>query len=256
VPDALQQFRTTLALSPEHAQAAYNIGEIAMGEKRIADAIASFEQALAARPDYAEAHNNLGVALESTGREQDAEKQFRAALTARPSLAAAHNNLGRLLLARGNVSEAIPHFRAALLSRPDDPDAMYNLGRALVADRHEVEAVQVWRRALTARPDSLAILVDAAWLLATNASVQNPDAAATFAEKANQISGGGDPAVLDVLAAAYAAQGRLDLATRIAQRAFQRALAMKNDRLAGEIRQRLNAYQTGVGQAESSERVR
>jgi len=256
VPDALQQFHTTLTLAPEHAQAAYNIGVIAMGEKRIADAIASFERALAARPDYAEAHNNLGVALESAGREQDAEKQFRAALTARPSLAAAHNNLGRLLLARGNLSEAIPHFRAALLSRPDDPDALYNLGRALVADRHEVEAVQVWRRALTARPDSLPILVDAAWLLATNASVQNPDVAATFAEKANQISGGSDPGVLDVLAAAYAAQGRLDLATRIAQRAFQRALAMKNDRLAGEIRQRLNAYQTGVGQAESSERVR
>jgi hypothetical protein len=31
---------------------------------------------------------------------------------------------------------------------------------------------------------------------------------------------------------------------------------LKNDRLAGEIRQRLNAYQTGVGQAEDSGRVR
>ena len=227
-----------------------------MGEHRLPDAIASFQQAIAARPDYAEAHNNLGVAFEATRRDDDAERQFRAALSALPSHAAAHNNLGRLLLARGNVSEAVPHFRSALLSRPDDPDALYNLGRALVAEGHEAEAVQVWRRAITARPDMLAVLVDTAWLLATNASVQNADAAVTFAEKANQLSGGGNPAVLDVLAAAYASQGRIDVAARTAQRAFQRALAMKNDKLAGEIRQRLETYQDAAGQAERSDRVR
>ncbi len=256
VPEALDQFRTALALAPDHAQASYNIGVIAMGEHRIPDAIASFEQAIAARPDYAEAHNNLGVAFEATRRDDDAERQFRAALSALPSHAAAHNNLGRLLLARGNVSEAVPHFRSALLSRPDDPDALYNLGRALVAEGHEAEAVQVWRRAITVRPDMLPALVDAAWLLATNASVQNADAAVTFAEKANQLSGGGNPAVLDVLAASYASQRRMDLAARTAQRAFQRALAMKNDKLAGEIRQRLETYEDAAGQAESSDRVR
>jgi tetratricopeptide (TPR) repeat protein len=256
VPEALDQFRTVLRLAPDHAQASYNLGVIAMGEKRLPEAIASLERAIAARPDYAEAHNNLGVAFEASGREGDAERQFRAALSAMPSHPAAHNNLGRLLLARGNVAEAVPHFRSALLSRPDDPDALYNLGRALVAERHEPEAVQVWRRALAARPDSLAVLLDAAWLLATNASVQNLDAAVTYAEKANQVSGGGNPAVLDVLAAAYASQGRMDLAARTAQRAFQRALAMKNDKLAGEIRQRLETYQDAAGQAESSDRVR
>ena len=245
-----------MTLAPDHALAAYNIGVIAMGEKRVADAIASFEQALRARPDYAEAHNNLGVALELTGRVEEAERQFRAALSVRPSHAFAHNNLGRILLTRGNVPEAIPHFRAALLSRPDDSEALYYLGRALVAEGHEVEAVQVWRRAIAVRPDSLAVLVDTAWLLATNTAVQNPNAAATFAEKANKISGGGNPAVLDVLAAAYASQGRLDLATRTAQRAFQRALAMKNERLAAEIRQRLEAYQEAVGPAESPDRLR
>jgi len=256
VPEALDQFRSALALAPNHAQASYNIGVIAMAQNRIPDAIASFERAIDARPDYAEAHNNLGVALEATGRADEAERHFRAALAALPSHPAAHNNLGRLLLSRGNVVEAIPHFRAALLTRPDDPDALYNLGRALIAEHHEREAVQLWRRAIAARPESLAILVDTAWLLATNASVQNADAAVTFAEKANQISGGGNPAVLDVLAAAYASQGRMDLASRTAQRAFQRALAMKNDKLAGEIRQRLDAYRDGFGQAESSERIR
>jgi Tfp pilus assembly protein PilF len=256
VPEALEQFKAALALAPEHAQALYNIGVIAMGDQRMSEAIASFERAITARPDYAEALNNLGVAFEATGREEDAERQFRAALSAVPSHAAAHNNLGRLLLARGNVAEGIAHFRSALLTRPDDPDALYNLGRGLIAEHHEAEAAQVWRRAIAVRPDRVTVLVDMAWLLATNSSVQNADAAVTFAEKANQLSGGGNPAVLDVLATAYASQGRMDMAARIAQRAFQRALAMKNDKLAGEIRQRLDVYQTGVGPAESTDRVR
>jgi Flp pilus assembly protein TadD len=226
-----------------------------MGDNRVSDAISSFERAIVARPDYAEAHNNLGVALEATGRDEEAERHFRAALTAQPSHPAAHNNLGRLLLARGSVAEAVTHFRSALRARPDDPDALYNLGRALVAERHEVEAVQMWRRALSARPDSLAVLVDAAWLLATNASVQNADAAVTTRRKRIRFPAA-EPAVLDVLAAAYASQGRMDVAARTAQRAFQRALAMKNDRLAGEIRQRLATYQDAAGQAESSDRVR
>jgi len=256
VPEALEQFKAALALAPEHAQALYNIGVIAMGDQRMSEAIASFERAIAARPDYAEALNNLGVAFEATGREEDAERQFRGALSAVPSHAAAHNNLGRLLLARGNVTEAVSHFRLALLTRPDDPDALYNLGRGLIAEHREAEAAQVWRRAIAVRPDRVTVLADLAWLLATNPSVHNADAAVTIAEKANQLSGGANPAVLDVLATAYASQGRMDMAARFAQRAFQRALAMKNDKLAGEIRQRLEMYQTGVGPAESTDRVR
>src|SRR5262249_38800209 len=119
VPEALEQFKTALALAPDHAQALYNLGVIAMGDQRMSDAISSFERAIAARPDYVEALNNLGVAFEATGREEDAERQFRAALSVLPSHAAAHNNLGRLLLARGNVSEAVAHFRSALLTHPD-----------------------------------------------------------------------------------------------------------------------------------------
>ena len=256
VPEALEQFRTALTLNPDHAQAAYNVGVIAMGEKRFSDAIEYFERALVARPAYAEAHNNLGVVLEATGRGEDAEAQFRAALAVEPSHPAAHNNLGGLLLARGDVADSVTQFRAALRTRPDDPDALYNLGRALVAEHQEREAVQVWRRALNARPDGLSLLIDLSWLLSTNPAVLNAGDAGKFAERANQISGGGNPAALDVLAAAYASQGRLDAAARTAQRAFQRALATKNDRLANEIRQRLDAYQEAAGQAESPERLR
>ena len=71
-----------------------------------------------------------------------------------------------------------------------------------------------------------------------------------LAERANQLSGGNNPAALDVLAAAYASQQRYDLAVRTAQRAFQRAIAVKNDVLARAIRQRLEGYSQMIPDAD------
>ena len=244
--DAVAQIEASLRIDPDLAVAHYNLGVIAMGDRRVADAIARFERAIAARPDYAEARNNLGIALESSGRGAEAESQYRSALESRPNLAAAHNNLGRLLLARGAVGEAMAEFRLALRARPDNADAQFNLGRALVANGQSREAVQQWKRAVAARPDSQAFLLELAWLLTTNEEVHDPGEAVRLGEAANRLAKGTNPAVLDVLAAAYAADGRVDLATRTAQLALQRALAAKNDTLAGAIRQRLTQYQEAV----------
>ncbi len=251
IPEAVAQIEASLRTNPDLAMAHYNLGVIAMAENRTGDAIARFQRAIASSPEYAEAHNNLGIALESSGRSAEAEAQYRAALAARPSHAAAHNNLGRLLLARGAVAEATAEFRAALRTRPDNPDALYNLGRALIASGQPREAVQQWRRAVAARPDSLMFTLDLAWLLATEPDVRNPGEAVKLADGANRAAKGSNPAALDVLAAAYAADGRIDLAARTAQLALQRALAAKNDALAAEIRQRLAAYEEAArGSAE------
>jgi tetratricopeptide (TPR) repeat protein len=241
--DAVAQFQQVLRLAPEHAMAHYNLGVIAMGDRRIEEAILAFDRAIAARPDYAEAHNNLGVALESIGRVADATDHYRAALDARPSHPAAHNNLGRVLLARGDLAEAMGHFRTALAARPDNPDALYNFGRALVATGERRQAVQEWKRALAVRPDSAAVLIDFAWLLIGSPELRNGADATSMAEQANRVTGGNNPLALDVLAAAYASADRTELAIDTAQKALQRALALKNDSLALQIRQRLELYQ-------------
>jgi hypothetical protein len=70
-----------------------------------------------------------------------------------------------------------------------------------------------------------------------------------MAESANRLAKGMNPAVLDVLAMAYASDGRMDIAARTAQLALQRALASRNDKLAAEIRDRLTQYQEAAAQA-------
>jgi len=246
IGDAVAQIEASLRTDPALAMAHYNLGVMAMNEGQGVEAIRRFERALESRPDYAEAHNNLGVVLESSGRSDEAERHFRAALASRPNHAGAHNNLGRLLLSRGAVSDAMAEFRASLRTRPDNADALYNLGRAHVAANQPRDAVQQWRRAVAARPDSLVFSLDLAWMLATNPDVLSPGEAMRLAEAANTATRRTNPAALDVLAAAYAADGRIDLAARTAQLALQRALASKNDRLAAAIRQRLMQYQAAA----------
>jgi len=247
--DAVAQFEASLRIDPDLAMAHYNLGVIAMGDRRVTEAIGHLERAIAAQPDYAEAHNNLGIAFETTGRTADAEAQYKSALASRPDLTAAHNNLGRLLLARGAVNEAMAEFRLALRASPDNADAQFNLGRALLATNQPREAAQQWRRAVTARPDSQVFLVELASLLATNAAVHDSGEAVRMAESANRLAKGTNPAVLDVLAMAYASDGRMDIAARTAQLALQRALAARNDKLAAEIRDRLTQYQEAAAQA-------
>lgn len=246
IGDAVAQIEASLHTDPGLAMAHYNLGVMAMNEGQGVEAIRRFERALESRPDYAEAHNNLGVVLESSGRSDEAERHFRAALASRPNHAGAHNNVGRLLLSRGAVSDAMAEFRASLRTRPENADALYNLGRAHVAANQPRDAVQQWRRAVAARPDSLVFSLDLAWMLATNPDVLSPGEAMRLAEAANTATRRTNPAALDVLAAAYAADGRIDLAARTAQLALQRALASKNDRLAAEIRQRLMQYQAAA----------
>jgi tetratricopeptide (TPR) repeat protein len=253
VADAVTQIEASLRTNPELAMAHYNLGVIAMNERRLPEAIARFERAIAAQPEYPEAHNNLGIVYEASGQPMAAEPHYRAALVSRPNHVAAHNNLGRVLLSRGAVAEALDEFRRAVRVRPDNADVRYNLGRALVANRQPKDAVREWRRSLALRPDSLVVTLDLAALLATNSEVMNAAEAVGLAERASKSAKSENPAALDVLAIAYAADGRLELAARTAQIALTRALVEKNDALAAEIRGRLAIYeQASRGRADSS----
>ena len=247
--EALDQFHTVLQASPDHPKANYNLGLLAMSAGRMDEAYEYFVHALKTRPDYAEAENNLGVLVESEGLPDEAVEHYRRALAAKPSHAAAHGNLGRILLRQGKTKEALSHFRDAVRARPDDADAQYNLARALSLDGQVRDGVMHLRRALERRPDSPAMLADLAWMLTLEGDARNPKEALEAAERANQLSNGQNPVVLDALAGAYAADEEWEHAVKIAEMAFERAMAMKNDALARVIRGRLEQYQQNASPA-------
>ena len=69
-----------------------------------------YRSALAIAPDHALAAFNLGVALEDLGRGDDAVDAYRRALAIDAGYADAHFNLSRLLEARGDARGALRHL--------------------------------------------------------------------------------------------------------------------------------------------------
>ena len=128
----------------------------------------------------------------------------------------------------------------ALEIRRDYPDAHYNLGRILLAQGQPSAAVEHYRQALALRPDWLPVLGEAAWLLATHPDegVRDPKQAIMFAEHGVALTNRQNPALLDVLAAAYAASGNFDRAV-VTARAAQDLIPKRDSALD----QRLRLYQ-------------
>jgi tetratricopeptide (TPR) repeat protein len=134
-------------------------------------------------------------------------------LAIKPELAEAHNSLGSALAAKGQWAEAASHYQKALALNPEEPAFKNNV----------------------------------AWFWATcpQAALRNAPKAVGLAQAAVQSSGGKTADVLDTLAAAYAEAGRFAEAVASAERALAIAQAQTN-RLADEIRARLNLYQRGL----------
>jgi len=82
-----------------------------------------------------------------------------------------------------------------------------------------------------------------AWILATHPDLESRKAdAVSLAERAADLSNHQHPAILDTLAAAYAADGQYDKAVKTAEEALALTSAAKAKKLAGSIRDRLILY--------------
>jgi tetratricopeptide (TPR) repeat protein len=248
VDEAIAHFQKALQIKPNDAEANNNLGNALFQKGSVDEAIVQYQKALQIEPDYAEAHNNLGNALLQKGNLDEAISHFQKALQIEPDFAEAQNNLGNALLIKDNVDEAIAHFQKALQIEPNYAKAHYNLGRALLTKGNVEEAIVQYQKALQIEPDYAKVLNNLAWVLATcpQASLRNGNKAVALAQRANQLTGDGNPVVLGTLAAAYAEAGRFPEAVETAQRALQLAETQSNTALADAIRSQLKLYQAGI----------
>lgn len=215
---------------------------------RVAEAVAHFRESARLQPESAAAQYNLGTTLTQLGDYDEAIHHLEHALRLDPGYVRAHNSLGAALRLQGKLVEAVRHFRQALLVRPNDGDALYNLASALAAQDEPEEAIAYYRRSLQVQLDARDALVDLAWLLAThpNPRLHQPSEAVRLAERASRLTRGPDAAVLDVLAAAYAAAGRFDRAVATARAALSALPASaRQSALATSIQHRLDLYTKG-----------
>ena len=245
-------WRHALSANESNDVAHNNLATILMRRGRIDEAIDHYQAALRVgarfethtRLSPAIVHNSLGNALALKGDIAGAIGHYRVAAELRPELTDARTNLAAMLRRQGDLAAAIAEYQEVVSVPPFDGGSQRDLAAMLVEANRIPEAVVHYRRALELSPDSLDALNALAWILATSADpgVRAPLEALRLAERANRLTGGDDPMVLRILAAAYASTGRLSEASSAAQRAL--FLAGSNDTLVRALETEIERYRS------------
>jgi tetratricopeptide (TPR) repeat protein len=211
-------------------------------------ALTIWRQALELDPDDAKSHNDLGMNLYLLGSKDEAFQQLRESIRINPMLVEGHYNLGRFLLQEGHPDQAVPELERTLTLSPRFSSAQEALSAAFVALGKPEEALGMWHQVLTLQPNNVAPLVGAARILATTTDdkFRNGVEAVTLSSRANDLTSGTNPSVLDVLAEAYAAAGQFSQALTFANRALELTVAKGDDATAAAIRSRIQLYTTNT----------
>jgi len=168
---------------------------------------------LACTTDNELAHDNLADVYLQKGKVDEAISQYHEALRISPNFALTHLDLARALLQKGDAPGAIGEYHAALKINPADASAKYIL----------------------------------AWILATapQASLRNGPEALRLAGEANDATGGKNPGILGVLAAAQAENGQYAAAVQTAQKGIDLARDAGQQDLVKRLTSECRRYQTG-----------
>jgi len=247
VAEAVAQYRKTLEIKPDGAESHVSLANALGALGRSEEGLAHLRKALEIQPDGAEIHYNLANALAGRGQIEGAVAHYRKLLELKPDFAEAQCNLATLLACRGEVDAAIACYQKALQIKPELAEARCNMAVALSEREKTLKALGKRRDAMRVQPNNVVLLRSTAWMLATNpnASVRNGIEAMALAERALQLSGGSEPAVLDALAAAYAEAGRFAEAAAAARKALALATRQNKPAAADAVRARMALYEAG-----------
>ena len=253
--DSTTLWTRAVDVDPRNDVATYNLA-IALAEAgRSEEAIAWYERTIALVPDHDLARRNLAILqaaaaeregdrLAAAGRPGEASDRYARALALDPKRSHARAARGMLLLQRGRFGEAAAELRLAMNAGAKDLEVPNALAFALVQQNEPAEASRVLAQAAADHPDNVNVKHNLARLLATAADPRVRDGARALqlALEVCERTGNRDPRALDTLSAAYAAEGRFDLAREAASRAAARARELGDAETAAAIDRRARSY--------------
>lgn len=176
---------------------------------------------------------NMSVVLRKLNRPADAIEYLRLAVRHDPGHPAMRIDLANMLQAANDPRGALEQYAAAA---------------ELLANQAQFPAaIETLRRARTLAPGDPGLANALAWLLATSPGLSEAEHAEALglAQAALDAVGSDDPAILDTLAAALAANGRFDEAIATAHRAVTLAQEAGATDAAERYRARLALYRNG-----------
>ena len=138
---------------------------------RLDQAEDNYRQTLALKPDYADAHNNLANVLQQKGDLNSAIISYQKAIDLKPGYSEAHANLGKALKALGETEKAVSSYQRALKIQPNNPENLNNLGVTQQTTGALDDAIQSYKRAIELMPDYVEAYNNAAVALKTKGEI-------------------------------------------------------------------------------------
>jgi tetratricopeptide (TPR) repeat protein len=237
-------FRHAVASTDENEVAHLNLGVALEKQGRYSEAIGEYRIALRIYPKSVDTHNNLANLLDRAGNTNAALAEYQEALRLDPKAVGPHNNLGTFFIEAGRLDDAMKEYAEAARLDPADAHAYYLIGKVLLREGRDSEAIPQFQKAAQFAPDNFQMLAYIARVLASDENLKTRDGNAAYllASKANVLTDGVQPAMLDTLAMAYAELGRFDDAQQAEQDAITLAskYSLKDDVAA--MTERLQLY--------------
>jgi tetratricopeptide (TPR) repeat protein len=230
--DAIPEWRKAIELNAEEARPHLQLG-LALGELgKVDDEIAEYRQAIRLDANSAQTYTNLAIALQGQGKFDEAIDAYRKSLELEPHNGKARSNLAVALLEDGHTDEGIELCRAALADDPQDGDAHNALAIVLARQGALGEAIVHLEAAVTIAPSSADYHFNYGRVLA--AARRFGDAIPQL-KAAADLTGWREPAILDLLAAAYGETRQFHEAADVARRALAQAQRQNNRDLVQEL---------------------
>lgn len=251
--DAEFCFRQELEIKKDFPRALFSLGNTLVLQEKLPQALGIYKHLIEVAPEHKQGWLNVGHTLNELGRLDDAVTHFKAAVRQAPVDVDYHLALGNAALRVGMLDLAIQSFQEVQKWDAGSEDGPVRLAAAYVAARKPSLAVAVLRRAIVSHPDSMPIMMDLAWLLATQdkSELRDPQSALVLAKRAVELSAKKDGRALDVLAAAYASAGQFQEARHLAHSALQTTLSAKEK---DAITRRLKLYESDQAVRQSEDK--
>ena len=152
LPEAIEECRKALEISPEYPEAHNTLGNILAKQEKYDEAIADYRAAVRADPNYPDAHNGLSSALLKKGAFVEAEAEAREALRLTPMHLPALFSLATALHNQGKLDQAADYYHQILELKPDLYTPRRYLGNIFVAQGKPDQAISEFNMALKIRP--------------------------------------------------------------------------------------------------------
>lgn len=190
---AIQCFENVVRDRPELAARAHvRIARIKSRQNDWQAALEHYRRTLELLPDHGATLNDCGVALMRTNRGDEAVRYFLRALEHGSSEPRTRSNLAQAYLELGRIEESLKHYRLALQGAPEFGPARRGLAFTLSLSGEFELSIQAWRTYLDSAPHDSAGLLQYALVLERMGLSEQANEARRRAAKSAQRQGSGE----------------------------------------------------------------